>query len=286
MTNDNLHAYNDSGSGGSGDVVGAARHLADTTKEEASDFGAVAAAKASEVKDVALDRGEDVAEVAKEELGRLADDTREQLQNLWEQASAQLRDQATAGRQQLADLLHDLAGELGQMASKSDQNGPVTAFAKQVSRRGGELSHWLGNAESADVLTEIRRFARRRPIAFLAGATVAGVVVGRLSRGLMAGRNTVASAGATRPTTTTSVPAPRPAAEVPAHGAGTAGQTYGYDTASSPSPSSASTVGGGHGSELSAGQDYETDPFLPNQGQRTVGQGYGSDSTLEGGDRS
>lgn len=212
-------------------VAGTARHVAGTAKDEAAGVVSTAAAKAGDVKDVALDRGGDVAEVARDELSRLAAEAREQFQGLWDQASGQLREQATAGRQQLAGVLHDLADELGQMASKSDQNGPVTAFAKQASRRGGELSHWLSNADSTDVLSEIRRFARRRPFAFLAGATVAGVVVGRLSRGLMAGRSTVGSSGATRAVGATGGPAPRPSAAVPAYGGGAAGQTYGYDRA-------------------------------------------------------
>ena len=216
---------------GTSDAVGQARHLASTATDQAGEVARSAAASAGEVKDVALERGGDVAAVAKDELGRLAGDAREQLQALWDQAGSQLREQATAGRQQLAGVLHDLADELGHMASKSEQDGPVTAFAKQASRRGGELSHWLSNADSSDVLAEVRRFARRRPFAFLAGATVAGVVVGRLSRGLMAGRNTSGSAGATRAAEATGVPAPRPAATVPAYGGGTAGQTYGYDRA-------------------------------------------------------
>ena len=216
------------------DAASKAQHVAEHAKDEASDLKETAADKAAEVKDVALERGGDVADVARDELGRVAADAREQFQALWEQTSSQLRDQATAGRKQLAELLHSLAGELGEMASKSEQDGPVTALAKQASRRGGELSHWLANADSADVVSQIRRFARRRPSVFLAGATVAGVVVGRLSRGLMAGNDTTGSAGATRAAEATDVPAPRLAAEVPAYGGGTSGQTYGYDRVGEP----------------------------------------------------
>ena len=145
-----------------------------------------AASGAADVKDTAVQRGGDVAAVAKEELGRVTDEARTQLRSLWGQTSGQLRDQASAGKQQLADLLHGLAGELGEMASKSDQSGPLTALARQGAQRGGELSHWLSTADPGDVMVEIRRFARRRPVLFLAGALAAGVVVGRLSRGLMA----------------------------------------------------------------------------------------------------
>jgi hypothetical protein len=57
---------------------------------------------------------------------------------------------------------------------------------KEASRRGGEMAHWLENHEPSDVLDQLRSFARRRPAAFLLGAAAAGVLVGRLSRGLAA----------------------------------------------------------------------------------------------------
>ncbi len=112
------------------------------------------------------------------------------MQSLWSNASEQLRGQAATGQQQLSELLHSLAGELGEMASKSDNTGPLTALAKQAAAKGGEWSHWLANSEPADVLTEVRRFARRRPFVFLASAALAGGRGGRLGRGLMAANDT------------------------------------------------------------------------------------------------
>ena len=153
--------------------------------DAARDVAGRAAEQAGEVKDVAVERGADVAAVAKDELAQLTGEARDHVQRLWSQASEQVRQQADTGRQQLADLLHSIAGELGEMASKSTQDGPVTALAKQAAARCGELSHRLANSEPADLVSELRRFARRRPFAFLGGAALAGIVVGRLSRSLM-----------------------------------------------------------------------------------------------------
>ncbi len=228
---DDVRGGRDDVRGGGGDARAKAEHVAEHAIDKAADVKDTAVEKAADVRDAALERGADVVDVARDELARLAGDARAQFQGLWDQASGQLREQASTGKQQLADLLHALAGELGEMASKSEQDGPVTALAKQASRRGGELSHWLANADASDVLAEVRRFARRRPFVFLAGATVAGVVVGRLSRGLMAGRDVTPSRSATAAAEATDVPAPRLAAELPAYGGGTTGQTYGYDRA-------------------------------------------------------
>lgn len=255
--------YGTGGTGsGTGDkakeAAGKAKDVAGHAADQAAAVKDTAVEKAGEVKDVAVERGSDVAGVAKDELARLAGDARTQLQGLWQQASSQLREQAGAGQHQLADLLHSLSSELGEMASKSEQDGPLTAFARQASYRGGELSHWLANAEASDVLTEVKRFARRRPFAFLAGAAVAGVVVGRLSRGLMAanehatdapgssavgstygssevgstyGSSSVGStygAGGVGSTHGSPTAAPVVAEDLPAYGGGTTGQTYGY----------------------------------------------------------
>ena len=163
-----------------------AKEAAGHAVEKAGDVAGSAAEKAGELKDVALERGADVAAVAKDELTRLAHEARSEVQSLWSNASEQLRGQAATGQHQLSELLHSLSGELGEMASKSDNTGPLTALAKQAAAKGGEWSHWLSNSEPTDVLTELRRFARRRPFMFLASAALAGVVVGRLGRGLMA----------------------------------------------------------------------------------------------------
>jgi hypothetical protein len=79
------------------------------------------------------------------------------------------------------------------MASKSDESGPMTDLASEASRRGGEIAHWLDTHEPDDVLDEVKRFARRRPVAFLALAAAAGVVAGRLTRGAVAANTSVDS---------------------------------------------------------------------------------------------
>lgn len=163
-----------------------AADVKDATAAAAADLTDAAATAAADVRDVVTDRAAGVAEVVKNEAAQLSDEARLQLRELVTQASGQVREQADTGRQQVADLLRSLAGELGEMASRSQQDGPVTALAKQAAHRTGELSHWLQDASTNDVLDELRRFARRRPATFLIGAAIAGVVVGRLTRNLLA----------------------------------------------------------------------------------------------------
>jgi hypothetical protein len=98
----------------------------------------------------------------------------------------QVRDQAGSQKTRAVQGLHAVSDELEQMAQSSGQSGLATEVARQVSGRSRELAGYLDRHEPADLLDEIRSYARRRPVVFLAGAAVAGVVAGRLTRGLAA----------------------------------------------------------------------------------------------------
>jgi len=110
-----------------------------------------------------------------------------------DQTRSELRGQVNSQQSQLASRVQGWASELGSMASKSDESGPMTDLAQEASRRGGEIAHWLDTHEPADVLDEVKRFARRRPVAFLALAAAAGVVAGRVTRGAVAANTSVDS---------------------------------------------------------------------------------------------
>src|SRR6185312_16754235 len=68
---------------------------------------------------------------------------------------------------------------------------------------GAEKAHqfagWLEQRDPGSVLDEVRDFARQRPLAFLGIALGAGVVTGRLVRGLSADTDTASSTGSANP---------------------------------------------------------------------------------------
>ncbi len=146
----------------------------------------VAKDEASNVKDQAVDSGKHVAGIAKQEAGDVATEAGRQAKDLIQQTRTEMSDQVGQQQQRLAGTVHSLAEELGSMASGGDTSGPVNDLARQGADKGSELARWLEDHEPAELLDEIRSFARRRPVAFLAGAALAGVVVGRLTRGLAA----------------------------------------------------------------------------------------------------
>ena len=149
--------------------------------------------EAANIKDTAADAASGVKDVTKSEVSNVAGEAKYQARNLVDRTRSELRSQAGNQQSQLAAKLNSWASELGSMGAKSDDSGPMSDLAQEASRRIGEFSHWLDNHEPADLLDEVKRFARRRPGTFLALAAAAGVVAGRLTRGAVAANTSVDS---------------------------------------------------------------------------------------------
>jgi hypothetical protein len=155
--------------------------------------------EAANVKDTATGAASDVAQTAKSEATNVAGEAKQQAKNLIGQTQSELRGQVGNQKSAIAQKLNGWASELGSMASQGEESGQMNDLAHEASRRVGEISHWLDNHEPADVLNEVKRFARRRPVAFLAIAAAAGVVAGRVTRGAVAANTSVDSGNSGSP---------------------------------------------------------------------------------------
>ncbi len=144
----------------------------------------VAKEQAARVRQTATEAGGQVAQTAKEQAQNVVGEARQQARDLVGEARMQVRDQAGTQKGRAVQGLHALGDELDQMASQGGQSGLATEMARQVSGRTRDLAQYLDRREPADLLQEIQSYARRRPVVFLTGAVLAGVVAGRLTRGL------------------------------------------------------------------------------------------------------
>lgn len=181
----------------------------------------VAKDEAAEVARTAAHGGGQVAGTVGEQANRVASETADQARNLFAEGKGQLADQAKDGQRRAASGLHTLADQLHGMSETSDGKGVVPEVARQASERARTVASWLEEREPGDLLDEVRRFARRKPGMFLAGAALAGVVVGRLTRGAIAAKSDSASPSEPTPQPTTPAPTPvveavNPAYSVPA----------------------------------------------------------------------
>ena len=159
------------GPGGGG--AAAQRPARDVAKDEAVNVG-----------NSAREAGSHVAQSATDQAKQVVSETGAQARDLLGEAKGQVRHQAATQQHKAAQQLRAVAGELSEMAAKGGQSGPATKLAQEAAQRVRGVASWLDRREPGDLLDGVRDFARRHPGQFLAGAAVAGVVAGRLTRGL------------------------------------------------------------------------------------------------------
>ncbi len=142
-----------------------------------------AQAQAQNVAGTARSEATDVAQTAKEQVQNVTSDVRDQTRQLADEARGQLTEHASSQRDRAVESLRAMGDDFSTMAEKAEGSG----LGVQLAREGGELTHkaadFLEQRDPTQLLDEVRDLARRRPGAFLVGAAVAGVVVGRLARG-------------------------------------------------------------------------------------------------------
>ncbi len=140
--------------------------------------------KAAETAQAGKQAASEVAQTAADSAKNVAQETKTQARNLASEARNQLLEQSGVQHKNLVNNLRSLADELGSMAQKSEQSGPATDVVGQVSDRAHSAASWLDDREPGQLVDELRSLARRKPAAFLVGALAAGVVAGRLTRGV------------------------------------------------------------------------------------------------------
>ncbi|WP_308798734.1 ATP synthase subunit B family protein [Agromyces silvae] len=161
--------YGSGATSGSDASGGGASDLREQAKNVASDAG---------------DAGKHVVDVAKDETHGVASETKTQARRLVGQVGDELRGQAAQQQSRVASGIRDVGSQFEQMADSADDSGMAANLVRDAGRRVGHVGEWLDQRDPKDLLEEVKRFARRRPGVFLAVATGAGLVAGRLTRAL------------------------------------------------------------------------------------------------------
>ncbi|GAA2032114.1 hypothetical protein WDZ16_02200 [Pseudokineococcus marinus] len=179
-----LAATGDGSTSRADEARGAGQQVAGSAKGAGQEVAGSAKGAGQEVAGSAKQAGQEVAGTAKEKAGETADEARTQARHLYAEGREQLTQHAGEQQRRAAQGLSAVTGELRGMVDGSDQQGPVTDLARQAADRVDDAARWLGDREPAQLLDDVRRFAARRPGTFLALAAGAGVLAGRLGRGL------------------------------------------------------------------------------------------------------
>lgn len=128
--------------------------------------------------------GKHVADVTREQASGVAAEAGRQGRDLLRQVQDQLGAQAGHGQQRVAKQLLSLGDELHSMADNAGHGGPAADLAQQAATRIRDAGQWLDARKPGQVVNEMQSFVRRRPAVFLVLAAGAGLVAGRITRGL------------------------------------------------------------------------------------------------------
>ncbi|MBT2564891.1 hypothetical protein J7I84_00005 [Arthrobacter sp. ISL-85] len=244
---------------------------ADTSKSQA------AKEEASNVAGQAASAAQGVAQTAKEEAANVAHEAKANAQDLLHQAKSGLTSQAGTQQQKAAEGIRNISSQLHSMATSPDQQGMASDLVRQAAERTSSVASWLENREPGDLLNEVQRFARNRPGTFLLLAAGAGVLAGRLTRGLTAGApETQGQMQGSGQRPAVQSPPVAPLRQETVYAAGT-DDLFDEPVVTSATPVSTSTLPSGTAEETPL--RFEDDPYRAENGVYTGEEPFGADGT-------
>ncbi|MEV7762493.1 hypothetical protein [Curtobacterium flaccumfaciens] len=163
----------DGSASGSGSDSGSGSGKADAAKGAAQDVAGDAKEKAA-----------NVAGTAKEQASKVASEATDHAKQLYGQASENLKQQAGEQQQRAAGGLRSLGEQLGRMAENDDEQGVASKVVRDLSGRATSAAGFLENRDPGSLLDEVKTFAAKRPVTFIAIAAGAGLLAGRLTKAL------------------------------------------------------------------------------------------------------
>lgn len=157
-----------------------------STTDQAKQTAGAAKDAAAEVAGHGQQAAADVAATGQQAAGQVAGEAKKQASDLIGKTRAEVREQVETGRTSAVKSLRDLGDQLAAMTDDVHQDGTAIEAASTARDRVRGAADWLEAHDPDQILAQVRRVGRERPGAFLLTAAVAGVVAGRLTRGVVA----------------------------------------------------------------------------------------------------
>jgi len=165
-------------------------------KEQAKQAASTAADEGKHVAGVAKEEVKNVAAVAKGEAANVAGEAKAQARNLLGEAKSQVGEQAVTQRDRVVGTLQSFSSDLQKMArGEAAEGGMAQELLRQVADRAQSIGSQLENRQPTELLDDVRRYAQRKPGAFLLGALVAGALAGRVTKGAKEASSSDTSSG-------------------------------------------------------------------------------------------
>jgi hypothetical protein len=134
--------------------------------------------------DIDINAGESRTDQAKELLGKAGETIKAEAQSFASVAQDRVKAEAQKGAQTAGKTLGDFATAIrraGDELASADQS-PASRLVGQAAEGLESLSRNLADKEPGELLNTVRDFGRKNPIAFIGGAVLVGVALGRFVR--------------------------------------------------------------------------------------------------------
>lgn len=123
-----------------------------------------------------------VAGTAAEQTRAVVGEARQQAGTVIEELRGRAMGEADQQTKRAAGTLRQWAEDLTGLAENARDDSPARGLAAQAADRGHRAADYLEKQGVHGLVSDLQGFARRRPGAFLGGALLAGLAVGRLAK--------------------------------------------------------------------------------------------------------
>jgi hypothetical protein len=151
--------------------------------------GQVAQQEAAATAQQTRESGTEVARTVREQAGVVAGEAKHQAREVTGQVGQRIRDEVDQQARRLSGAVREWSDELASM-SEGGTGSPVRQLVRQVADGGRRTADRVEQGGVTGLVRDVESFARRRPGAFLLGAAVAGLLVGRATKAARQGAST------------------------------------------------------------------------------------------------
>ncbi|MFI5569859.1 hypothetical protein ACIA6T_21450 [Streptomyces sp. NPDC051740] len=139
-------------------------------------------AETSATADQARQAAGQVAGTAAEQARTVVDEARQQAGTVIEDLRGRAMDEADGQARRAAGTLRQWANDFSNLAAHAEHDSPARSMAARAGDKGMRAADYLERQGVEGIAADLQGFARRRPGAFLGGALLAGLAVGRLAK--------------------------------------------------------------------------------------------------------
>ncbi|MBT3150881.1 hypothetical protein HTV45_08270 [Streptomyces sp. CHD11] len=123
-----------------------------------------------------------VAGTAAEQARNVVGEARQQAGTVLEDLRGRAIDEADGQTRRAAGTLREWANDFSGLAAHAEHDSPARSLAARAGDKGTRAADYLERQGVEGLVADLQGFARRRPGAFLGGALLAGLAVGRLAK--------------------------------------------------------------------------------------------------------